>query len=112
MADYDKEEIWEEFQRKQNMSATELKDWLETQESKNAGREMDSGETVGHSAGRQLVKILNKNKENFTEANWDRINETVGIYHQKLHESQKPSNDIEGSPWHKALKNWGHDALK
>ena len=73
---------------------------------------MESGETVGHSAGRQLVKILNKNKKDLTEANWDRINETVGIYHQKINDSQKPSGDVEGSPWHKALKNWGHDALK
>ena len=112
MADYNKEEIWEEFQEKQNMSTSELEEWLDTEDSKNAGREMDSGETVGHNAGRQLVKIKKKDKSNFTEANWDKINETVGIYHQKLHPSQKPNGEVEGSAWHKALKNWGHDALK
>ena len=112
MADYDKDEIWEEFQEKQNMSSKELEKWLEAEESRNAGKEMDNGETVGHSAGRSILKIKQKKRENLTDANWDRINETVGVYHQKLHPSQKPSSNIEGSAWHRALKNWGHDALK
>ncbi len=112
MADYDKEEIWKEFQEKQNMSKNELEDWLETEESKAAGKEMDSGETVGHNAGRQIVKILDKNKSDLTKANWDKINETVGVYYQKINPSQKPSSDVENSTWYHALKNWGHDALK
>ena len=112
MADYNKEEIWSEFQEKQNMTTSELEAWLDTDESKNAGKEMDNGETVGHSAGRSILEIKKKNKSDLTDANWDRINETVGIYHQKLHPSQRPSSDVEGSNWHRALKNWGHDALK
>lgn len=112
MAEYNKEDIWKEFQEKQNMTVKELESWLDTDESKNAGKEMDNGETVGHSAGRSLVDIKKKDKADFTKVNWDRINETVGIYHQKLHPSQKPSSDVEGSAWHRALKNWGHDALK
>jgi len=112
MADYNKDEIWKEFQEKQNMTANELESWLDTQDSKNAGKAMDNGETVGHSAGRSILKIIQKNWSDLTDANWDRINETVGVYHQKLHPSQKPSSDVEGSSWHKALKNWGHDALK
>ncbi len=112
MADYDKEEVWKEFQETHNMSSSELEKWLDTEESRNAGREMDSGETVGHSAGRQLVKILNTDKNDLTDANWDRINQTVGIYHQKIHESQMPSSDIEGSAWHHSLKNWAYDHTK
>ncbi|KQC33310.1 DNA-binding protein [Nonlabens sp. YIK11] len=112
MADYDKEEVWDEFQTKQNMTSKELEDWLETDESKNAGKEMDNGETIGHSSGRSILKIKSKNKSDLTRANWDKINETVGYYHQNLHESQKPSSDVETSPWYYALKNWGHDALK
>ena len=73
---------------------------------------MESGETVGHSAGRSLIKIMRKNKSDLTKANWDRLNQTVGIYHQKIHDSQKPSGDIQGSPWHHALKNWAYDATK
>ncbi|GAA0872134.1 DUF3140 domain-containing protein [Gangjinia marincola] len=112
MADYDKEEIWKEFQEKQNMTASELGNWLETKESKNAGKEMDNGETIGHRAGRAILSIKEKDKEDLTSANWDRINDAVGYYHQNLHPSQKPSNNIEHSNWYYALKNWGHDALK
>ncbi len=112
MADYNQEEVWKEFQEKQNMTSSELESWLDTEESKNAGKEMDNGETVGHSAGRSILNIREKSKSELTEANWDRINETVGIYHQKLHPSQKPSSNVEDSNWHRALKNWVHDALK
>ena len=112
MADFNKDDIWKEFKEKQNMSVAELEEWLDTETSKNAGKEMDNGETVGHSAGRSILKIKKKDKSDFTESNWDRINETIGIYHQKIHPSQKPKNDIENSDWYYALKNWGHDALK
>jgi len=112
MADDNKEDLWKEFKQKQNMTTQELETWLDTEESKNAGKQMDNGETVGHSAGRSILDIKKKDKADFTQANWDRIKETVGIYHQKLHPSQKPASDVEGSAWHHALKNWGHDALK
>jgi hypothetical protein len=112
MADYDREQVWKEFQEKQNMTQNELEKWLETEESKNAGKEMDNGETVGHSSGRSILKILDKNKSDLTTSNWDKINEVVGYYHQNLNDSQKPSSDIENSAWYYALKNWGHDALK
>ncbi len=112
MANYDKEEIWDEFQSKQNMTVSELEIWLATDTSSNAGKKMDNGETVGHASGRSILKIKKKDKADFTEANWDKINEAVGYYHQNLHESQKPNNDVESSDWYYALKNWGHDALK
>ncbi len=112
MSDYDKDEIWKEFQEKQNMTTTELENWLSTEESKSAGKEMENGETIGHRAGRALLKIKKKDTSELTDANWDRIKETVGVYHQKIHPSQKPKNDIADSNWYYALKNWGHDALK
>ena len=112
MADYNKDEVWKEFQEKQNMSTAELEKWLETDQSKSAGKEMKNGETVGHRAGKSILAIKKKNKLDFTTNNWDRINETVGVYHQKLHPSQKLSNDVENSRWYFSLKNWGHDALK
>ena len=71
MADYNKEEIWKEFKEKQNMSTQELESWLDTEESKNAGKEMDNGETVGHSAGRSILKIKQKSKEDLTKSNWN-----------------------------------------
>ncbi|SCX98021.1 Protein of unknown function [Nonlabens sp. Hel1_33_55] len=104
MSDYDKEEIWKEFQTKQNMTSKELEKWLDTEESKNAGKEMDNGETVGHSRGRSILEIKEKNKSDFTKTNWDKINEAVGYYHQNLNDSQKPKNDVENSAWYFALK--------
>lgn len=112
MSDYDKEEVWDEFQTKQNMTIQELEDWLDTEKSKNAGKEMGNGETIGHRSGRSILNIKKKDKSELTEANWDKINETVGYYHQNLNDAQRPSSDIENSAWYYALKNWGHDALK
>lgn len=112
MSDYNKEDLWKEFEEKQNMSVSALRSWLDTYASKNAGKKMDNGETVGHRAGRSLVKILEKPKSELTKANWDRIHQTIGVYHQKIHPSQKPNDNIEESDWYFALKNWGHDALK
>lgn len=108
----DEDKLWKEFTDTQNMSLSELESWLDTDASKNAGKEMENGETVGHAAGRSLVEILRKDREELTQANWDRIQQTVGVYHQKIHPSQMPSGDVEGSDWYKALKNWGYDHLE
>ena len=48
-----------------NMSAAELEDWLETQESQKVGWKGADGkarESVGHASGRKIVAILRKKK--------------------------------------------------
>ena len=103
-------ETLDEFKDKVNMTASELEDWLETEESKNVGQEDASGEAIGHRSGREIVKILNKNQDEYTEANFERMNKVVGYINRHL--AQKPDGDIEETNWRYSLMNWGHDPMK
>ncbi|KAI7165297.1 hypothetical protein KC349_g69 [Hortaea werneckii] len=52
-----------EFNDLVNMTADELKDWLQQSSSEEAGWSKDdgSGESVGHESGRKIIAILEKN---------------------------------------------------
>ncbi len=106
----DNQKAYENFNKLVNMTASELDEWLDTEDSKNSGREMDNGETVGHQSGRQIVKILNKNKDDLTDANYDHMREVIGYINR--HKAQGPEKDIENSTWRYSLMNWGHDPCK
>lgn len=45
------------------MSAKELEDWLKEESSESAGWGGESGETVGHESGRNIVDILKRNPQ-------------------------------------------------
>ena len=45
------EQVREEFKEAVNMDADELKEWLQTDESKSVGRSDDGGESKGHESG-------------------------------------------------------------
>lgn len=92
------------------MTAGELEDWLETENSKSVGQENDSGEAIGHRSGREIVKILKKDQDEYTEANFERMNKVIGYI--KRHLAQRPAGDVENSAWRYSLMNWGHDPLK
>jgi hypothetical protein len=109
MAD-DRQQTYDDFKDAVNMTASELDDWLDTDESKSVGQDGGGGESKGHRSGREIVKILRKNKSDLTDANYDRMEKVVGYVRRHL--AQKPSGDIEGSAWWASLKNWGHDPCK
>lgn len=104
-----KEKI-QEFEEAVNMSAKEIEDWLETDESKSVGQENSDGKIKGRESGKHIVKILNKNKSNYTDEDFERIKKVVAYVHRHL--AQKPSSDIESSNWRYSLMNWGHDPCK
>ena len=55
MAKSDKK-VQKEFREAVNMDADELKEWLETDESKSVGQSDDGGESKGHESGRRIVE--------------------------------------------------------
>ena len=57
------EQVREEFREAVNMDADELKEWLETDESKSVGQSDNGGESKGHESGRRIVEILEKDDE-------------------------------------------------
>ena len=99
-----------EFKEAVNMTAKEIEDWLKTDESKSVGQKDEDGNIKGRESGKHIVKILNKSKSDYTEADFERVKKVVSYVHRHL--AQKPSSDIEDSNWRYSLMNWGHDPCK
>ncbi|MFI9411255.1 DUF3140 domain-containing protein [Nocardia gamkensis] len=105
----DKKDIRAEFDDIVNMTAKELRRWLDTDESKSVGQKSEGGgESTGHRSGRRIVDILEKN--DLTDDDYAHMRKVVGYAHRHL--EQRPSGDIADSKWRYSLMNWGHDPLK
>jgi DNA topoisomerase VI subunit B len=108
MADTD---VYAEFRDAVNMTATELKKWLASDESQEVGQKKSSGdESVGHDSGRKIVQILGKKKAELTDADEQHMRKVVGYVHR--HMAQRPDGDVTDTRWRHSLMNWGHDPLK
>ncbi|MBJ2122225.1 DUF3140 domain-containing protein [Arthrobacter sp. MSA 4-2] len=106
----DLDAVWPQWREAVNMSAAELKKWLDTDESLSVGQK-DGGESVGHASGRRIVDILETRKSDLTENDVQHMAKVVGYVHRHL--AQTPGkDDLEHSRWRYSLMNWGHDPLK
>ncbi|MGY6651845.1 DUF3140 domain-containing protein [Amycolatopsis sp. TRM77291] len=99
-----------EFGEAVNMTAGELEKWLKTDESRQAGQHKNGGESVGHESGRRIVTILRTKKAELSEQDEEHMRKVIGYVHRHL--AQRPSGDIEDTPWRYSLMNWGHDPCK
>ena len=110
MTDDEKQQTLEDFRGVVNMTPKELEGWLDTEESKSAGRSRDGGESVGHESGRRIVAIKNKKKVEYTDDDYAHMRKVVGYCRRHL--AQRPSGDVADTRWRHSLMNWGHDPLK
>ncbi|CAN5448798.1 DUF3140 domain-containing protein [soil metagenome] len=111
MPDADQETTWDEFRDAVNMTASELEEWLKSDESKAVGQKSGgTGESTGHQSGRHIVEILQKKKSDLTDSDYAHMQKVVGYTHRHL--AQHPSGDVEDTTWRHSLMNWGHDPLK
>lgn len=110
MSDDDQVATRKEFRDATNMSATELEDWLETDESRSVGDADGGQESTGHRSGRRIAEIKRKNTDELTDDDHDHMRKVVGYVHRHL--AQGPDGDVEDSRWRYSLMNWGHDPLK
>lgn len=106
----DHEDTWTDFQNAVNMTAGELKKWLDTDEAKDVGQKKGGGESTGHEMGRHIVEILEKKKADLTDADYDHMRKVVGYV--KRHSAQRPSGDVTETRWRYSLMNWGNDPKK
>jgi len=113
MPDLDHEKIRKDFAGAVNMTASELKKWLGTKESRSVGwKGKDGGgksESVGHASGRRIVTILGKKKGELSDDDYAHMRKVVGYVHR--HRAQEPAN-VATSRWRYSLMNWGNDPLK
>jgi hypothetical protein len=94
------------------MSADELRQWLQTDESKRVGWKGRNGtldESVGHASGRRIVQILSTTRQELTTDDYAHMRKVVGYIRRHL--AQEPANPLT-SRWRYSLMNWGHDPMR
>ena len=104
------DDVWEDWQQAVNMTAKELETWLESEESTSVGQQDGDGEATGHKSGRRIVEILRSKKGDLADDDAQHMRKVVGYVHRHL--AQRPSGDVQDTPWRYSLMNWGHDPLK
>ena len=112
MADDDRDTIRKDFDEAVNMSASQLEEWLDTDESKSVGqRSGGSGESTGHESGRRIVELLHKSEGDLDDDDYAHMRKVHGYVQRHL--AQEPAEeDVETSRWRYSLMNWGHDPLE
>ena len=106
----DVDEVWDDWRDAVNLTAKQLEDWLETEESRSVGQQEDDGEATGHKSGRRIVEILRTKKADLTEDDVAHMRKVVGYVHRHL--EQRPSGDVSDTRWRYSLMNWGHDPAR
>ena len=110
MAKIDQAKVRREFYQAVNMTAKEIRDWLDTDESRSVGFKREGAtESVGHASGRRIVRLLGKKAAELSDDDYAHMRKVVGYVHRHL--AQRPEN-IYTSRWRYALMNWGHDPAK
>jgi hypothetical protein len=117
----DRNDVQKEFDEAVTMTAGELEQWLDTDESKSVGQKEGGqkdggqgkdggGESVGHHSGRRIIEILHTKKADLGDDDVAHMKKVVGYVHRHL--AQRPDGDVTDTPWRWSLMNWGHDPLK
>jgi hypothetical protein len=112
VAPADRHRVRAEFDAAVNMSADELRLWLETKESRSVGWRGAQGllqESVGHASGRWIADILSSDSDDLTDEDYAQMRRAVGFIRRHL--AQEPVN-VATSRWRYSLMNWGHDPLR
>jgi len=108
--DKEKKDVQNEFDEVVNMSASAIKKWLETDESKAVGQKKDGdNESIGHESGKKIIAILDKKQADLTDDDYTHMRKVISYV--RRHSAQKPA-EVDGSNWLYSLKNWGHDPTK
>lgn len=110
--DAERKEIEKSFDEAVNMSAAQIKKWLDGDESKKVGWPHDRGgkESVGHKSGRRIIEIKGKSKSELKASDFAHMKKVVSYV--KRHMAQRPDGDISETNWRYSLMNWGHDPMK
>ena len=112
MAAIDKGKIRRDFAEAVNMTASELRAWLKSEESRKVGwkgKDGKASESVGHASGRRIVDLLGKKADKLTDEDYAHMRKVVGYV--RRHSAQRPEN-IYTSRWRYSLMNWGHDPCR
>ena len=111
MDDDERDDIRKRFADAVNMTAGDLEDWLDTDDSRKAGQKKGgSGESTGHASGRRIVTLLRTKKAELRDDDYEHMQKVAGYVAR--HIEQRPDGDVTDTRWRHSLMNWGHDPLK
>ena len=103
--------IRREFDRLTNMTQRELRDWLETAESRKVGTiRKEETESVGRQSASKILKIRDSAADDLTDADYRHMKTVIGFCRRHL--ANRPWGDVTHTRWRWSLMNWGHDPLK
>jgi hypothetical protein len=120
----DDKDVIAEFNEYVNMTASELEEWLKSEESGEAGwRKEDGGDgkSVGQDSGEKIVKILkanpDKDPEKYTDDQIQHMRKVAAYCKRHLAQEsgsleEKGPEEAKKTKSYISLKNWGHDPLK
>jgi hypothetical protein len=104
-------DVRRDFDEAVNMTASELRAWLDTDEAQEVGQKKDGhDESTGHESGRRILQILATKKADLTEDDEAHMHTVIGYV--KRHLAQRPDGDVHDTRWRYSLMNWGHDPEK
>ena len=107
----EQQDIRHAFDEVVNMTASELRSWLDTEASKEVGQKEDGhDESTGHESGRRILAILGTQKADLTTDDEAHMHTVVGYV--KRHLAQRPDGDVHASRWRYSRMTWGHDPEK
>jgi hypothetical protein len=107
----EQQDVRRAFDEAVNMTASELRAWLDTDEAQEVGQKKDGhDESTGHASGRRILEILATRRADLTEDDEAHMRTVVGYV--KRHLAQRPDGDVHDTPWRYSLMNWGHDPEK
>lgn len=89
----DVKSVIDEFNSSVNMTAKELKSWLETEESQSVGQKEGDDESIGHKSGKRIVELLQKKKDDYTDDDLAHMKKVISYVHR--HSAQQPDGDVE-----------------
>lgn len=105
-----------EFDALVNLEPAELREWLETPQSRKVGM-VRRGETesVGRQSGQRILEIRAKPIDDLTDADYAHMKKVIGYCRRHLAQrpqAWKTGGDVTDTRWRWSLMNWGHDPLR
>lgn len=101
----------DDFDEAVNMTAKQIEDWLESDESHSVGqKEHEGDESTGHASGRRIVTLRGMKRADYTDDDLAHMRKVTGYVHRHL--AQRPEGDVSETAWRYSLMNWGHDPLQ
>jgi hypothetical protein len=74
----DAQQVRKDFDQAVNMTAPQLKKWLDSDESKQVGQKKGGTESTGHRSGRRIVTLLGTNAHDLSDDHLKHMTKVVG----------------------------------